>query len=377
MSAGKPEIGLDARKARDFGIGTYTRELVASVAESPEAEDFRFVLFVRGEDRELFSGLPENFSFETANFPGYSLSELTSFARLVRRRRLALFHALHYVLPPFLGTTSVVTVHDLIHLDPRLSGRPWAYPYARLMLTSSLSRARAVITGSNASRQSIVERFPAAAPRIAVVPHGVGDEFRPGPDPRELAALSRKYGLPERYAFFLGGDRPHKNLLRVLEGFDLAAGAGRDLGLVLAGPPPRDARALELLASPGLAGRARVLGVVPAEDLPGLYRGAAFFLCPTLEEGFGLPALEAMRSGTPVVASAIPVWRETCGEAALFVDPRDPRAIAAAIARLEGSPEERARLRDLGLRRAARFPWRDTAKRTLEIYGAALREGTK
>lgn len=374
MSARKPEIGLDARKAKDFGIGTYTRELVAAIAESKEAEDFRFVLFIRGEDRELFSGLPGNFSFETANFPGYSLSELTSFARLVRRRRLALFHALHYVLPPFLATRAVVTVHDLIHLDPRLSSRSWAYPYARFMLGSSLSRARAVITGSNASRQGIVERFPAAAGKITIVPHGVAKEFRPGPDPEGLAGLSRKYGLPQRYALFLGGDRPHKNLLRVVEAFLLAAGDG--VGLVLAGPRPRDARLRKLLAAPGLSSRTRILGVVPREDLPGLYRGAVVFLCPTLEEGFGLPALEAMGSGTPVITSAIPVWRETCGDAALFVDPRDPRAIAAAVALVASSPEERSRLRDLGLRRAARFTWRETAKKTAEIYGEALR-GTR
>ncbi len=377
MSDRKPEIGLDARKAKDFGIGTYTRELVAAIAESKEAEDFRFVLFIRGEDRELFSGLPGNFSFETANFPGYSLSELTSFARLVRRRRLALFHALHYVLPPFLATRSVVTVHDLIHLDPRLSSRSWAYPYARFMLGSSLSRARAVITGSNASRQSIVERFPAAAGKIAVVPHGVAEEFRPGPDPEGLAGLSRRYDLPQRYALFLGGDRPHKNLLRVLEAFLLAVRDGDGLGLVLAGPLPRDARVRKLLAAPELSGRTRILGVVPQKDLPGLYRGAVVFLCPTLEEGFGLPALEAMGSGTPVIASAIPVWRETCGDAALLVEPRDPRAIAAAIARVAGSPEERVRLRDLGLQRAARFSWRETAKKTAEIYGKALREGTR
>jgi alpha-1,3-rhamnosyl/mannosyltransferase len=374
VSARKPEIGLDARKARDFGIGTYTRELVAAIAERPAAEDFRFVLFVRGEDRELFSGLPENFSFETANFPGYSLSELTTFARLVRRRRLALFHALHYVLPPFLATRSVVTVHDLIHLDRGLSGRPWAYPYARFMLGSSLSRACAVITGSNASRQGIAERFPAAAGKISVVPHGVGEEFRPGPDPEGLAALSRRYVLPQRYALFLGGDRPHKNLLRVLEAFVLAARAGDDLGLVLAGPLPRDARVRALLAAPELSGRTRILGVVPQEDLPGLYRGAVVFLCPTLEEGFGLPALEAMGSGTPVIASAIPVWQETCGDAALLVDPRDPRAIAAAVVRVAGSPEERSRLHDLGLQRAARFSWRETAMKTAEIYGKALEE---
>ena len=367
-----PVIGLDARKARDFGIGTYTRELVGAIAGTPEAGNFRFVLFVRPDGRDLFSGLPGNFSLETADFPGYSVSELTSFARLVRRRGLSLFHALHYVLPPLAGTRAVVTVHDLIHLQPALSGKPWAFPYARLALSSSLRRARAVVTGSNAARGQIAGRFPFAAGKIEVIPHGVGREFRPGPGPESAPDPRRKYGLPPRYALFLGGDRPHKNLRRVLEAF--AGSAPPDLGLALAGPCPRRARTKRRLASPDLEGRVRVLGVVPQEDLPALYRDALFLLAPTLEEGFGLPALEAMSSGTPVIASDIPVWRETCGDAALLVDPRDPQAIGAAVARLSGSAGERDRLRDLGLRRAAGFSWRTAAERTLAVYGKALRE---
>ncbi|MGH9442170.1 MAG: glycosyltransferase family 4 protein [Thermoanaerobaculia bacterium] len=373
MSGPAPEIGLDARKARDFGIGTYTRELAFAIAKSPRAGDLRFVLFVRDGDREIFSGLPENFSLEPADSPGYSLAELTVFARRVRRRRLSLFHAAHYVLPPFLATRAVVTVHDLIHLHPELSGKPWVYPYARLALSSSLSRARAVITGSHASRLEIEKRFPHASGKIEVIPHGIGEEFRRRPDAGAIEALSKKYGLPTRYALFLGGGRTHKNLARVLEAFR-GAPADKGVGLVLAGPPARGERLRRLLSLPDLAGRVRVLGVVPGEDLPALYAGALLFLSPTLEEGFGLPALEAMASGTPVIASAIPVWRETCGDAAVFVDPRDPRSIGSAVARLASSPEERGRLRELGWRRVTQFSWEESARRTLEVYRAALGE---
>src|SRR5689334_18280127 len=106
MPAGPPTIGLDARKAADFGIGTYTRELIAALAASPDSARYRFVVFARPKDRETFRELPAHFEVEIANHPGYSLSELTTFAGQVRRRELSLFHALHYVLPPRLGTPS-------------------------------------------------------------------------------------------------------------------------------------------------------------------------------------------------------------------------------------------------------------------------------
>jgi glycosyltransferase involved in cell wall biosynthesis len=372
VSGPPPAIGLDARKARDFGIGTYTRELTAALAAAPGAGDFRFVLFARERDRELFARLPANFSLRVANDPGYSLSELTLFPRRVRKERLALFHALHYVVPPFLGTPSVVTVHDLIHLHPDHSPKRWAYPYARIMLSRAVSRARVVITVSDTIRREIAGRYPSAAAKIEVISQGVASQFRFAPDPGVVQLLSKKYELPARYALFLGNERPHKNLKRILHSFELVGRTDREIGLVLAGPLPRSSWFGALVSSTGLAGRVRTLGVVPQEDLPGLYAGALLFLSPTLEEGFGLPAVEAMASGTPVVASAIPIWQETCGDAALLVDPRDPRAIAEAVTRLASSPEERERLRRRGLHRAAVYSWAATAEKTLRVYQNAL-----
>jgi alpha-1,3-rhamnosyl/mannosyltransferase len=367
-----PRIGLDARKARDFGIGTYTREFIAALALLEATRDLEFVVFAREDDRELFSRLPRNFSIATSDYPGYSLSELVGFPRAVRRHRLDLFHAFHYVLPPFLATPSVVTVHDLIHLHPRVAPKPWAASYAIAMLRSSVSRALAVIAVSESTRRDLEERFPSARGKIEAIPQGVSERFQPI-EPESEAVVRRKYGLPASYALFLGGRRPHKNLSRVLEAF---AGARRsapelDLQLVLAGPQPDGLE--PVLRSAGIADSVTVPGIVAEGDLPALYSRARLFLYPTLAEGFGLPALEAMASGTPVISSAIPVWRETCGDAALLVDPDDARGIAEAVVRIWRSEEERGRLRALGLRRAAEFPWRRTAERTLHTYLRVLR----
>ncbi len=370
MTPGPPTIGLDARKAADFGIGTYTRELIAAIAANPDSARYRFVVFLRPKDRALLPELPGHFSIETADFSGYSLSELTTFASQVRRRRLSLFHALHYVLPPFLGTPSVVTIHDLIHLHRELAPRAGAAPYARFMIGRAVSRARSLVTGSEAMRREIEARFPRAAGKTSVIAHGVSSEFRPGAD-RE-GKIATKYDLPARYALFLGGERPHKNLRRVLEAFEIASRADPDLGLVLAGPLPDRSAVTGRISQAGLDRRVRIVGVVPQEDLPGLYAGALALVYPTLAEGFGLPALEAMASGAPVVASAIPVWRETCGDAAILVDPRDPAAIARALLRLAGSDSERERLRRLGRERAAAFPWTAAAEKTLRVYSKAL-----
>ena len=359
-------IGLDARKASDFGIGTYTRELIGALAANPDSTSYRFAVFVRPKDRGIFDSLPAHFSIEIADFPGYSLSELTTFAGQVRRRGVSLFHAFHYVLPPRLGAASIVTVHDLIHLDHELSPRRWAAPYARFMIGRAVSRARAVIAVSDATRRELEARFPVSRGKISVIPNGVSPRFRP--DAVRASEVAKKHALPDRYALFLGGARPHKNLPRILEAFAHAGVRDPELSLVLAGPLPDPG------ASSSAPGRIRALGVVPEEDLVGLYSGALVFLYPTLAEGFGLPAIEAMSSGTPVIASAIPVWEETCGAAAILVDPRDPAAIADALVRLTTSAEERQRLRDLGLARAASFSWAAAAGKTLAAYRSVLSE---
>lgn len=353
-------IGIDARKARDFGIGTYTRELVFAMAKEPASRDYRFTLFVRPGDEPIFGGLPDHFRTVAEPSAGYSAAELGGFGRRVRRSRLDLFHAMHYVIPAAIGTPAVVTIHDLIHLAYPGALPGWiGYAYARVMIARALACARAVIAVSAATRRDLEELSPRHADKILVVPNGVSSRFRP-----DVAARGR-LALPPSYALYLGGAKPHKNLARVLEGFASADAEG--LALVLAGPMPKG-------IEHRLPARTRTIGIVDDADLPALYRGALFLVYPTLAEGFGLPVLEAMACGTPVIASDIPVFRELAGDAARFTDPSDAKAIARAIEELFRDADLRARLAAKGIARAARFSWTEAAASTLAIYRQALEE---
>jgi len=360
-----PAVGIDARKARDFGIGTYTRGLIGALAGLPEAAGFRFALFARPGDEPLFASLPGNFSIVAESAPGYSARELVGFGSRIRGARLDLFHALHYVLPAAIGTRAVVTVHDRIHLDfPGDGAPPLRYPYARIMLARALARSRAVITASEAVRRELAELSPAHAGKLESIPHGVAPAFRPDVAGEDLARVRRQHGLPPSYALYLGGAKPHKNLPRILEAFRNAR-AG-DLSLVLAGPLPP--------ASAAERGEPRVrrIGFVDEVDLPALYRGAAFLLYPTLAEGFGLPLLEAMACGVPAIVSDIPVFREIAGDAARLVDPQSPASIALAVEELAADPRLRAELAQRGLVRARSFSWTAAAARTLAVYRRVL-----
>lgn len=359
-------IGLDARKARDFGIGTYTRELAAAMAAAPAAKGFRFVLFVRPGDEGLFAGLPENFSIEAERSRPYSAAELTGFSRRIRAARLDLFHAMHYVLPLALRTPAVVTIHDLIHLEFPFDGAsPLRYPAARLLIARALSRGRVIITATDTARRDLEALSPRHAPKIRTVPHGVAARFHAGIGAPEIARTLAAHGIEGDYALFIGGARPHKNLRRVLEAY--ARAALPDLSLVLAGPMPKD---VETLAASRKG--VRWIGVVEEADLPALYRAAAFLVYPSLAEGFGLPVAEAMAGGTPVIASNIPVFDEVAGDAALLVDPRDTGAIARAMSELHSNSELRSLLSARGIERAKAFSWDDAAARTLAIYREAL-----
>lgn len=372
----RPKIGLDARKARDFGIGSYTRGLIAALAEDSAARGFDFVLFVRPADRELFASLPENFSLIEEDSAGYSVAELTFFAAKIRRSRLDLFHALHYVLPFRIGVPSVVTIHDLIHLlfPGHLEG-PVQRFYSRTMLRRAVSSSRRVIAVSETTRSDIVAQLGARPEKVTVIHNGVSKRFQPEIPPEEISAAAAKYGIPADYILYLGGAKPHKNVATAMRAFARAREMGLDPRriLVLAGPMPADeGRVRRLAGSLRLGVAVRIPGLIDEKDLPALFAGARFFLYPTLYEGFGLPVAEAMASGVPVISSATPAIEEIARGCARLFDPMDAEAIATEIVRLDSDRAERARMSQQGLARAGDFTWKQAAEKTVAVYREAL-----
>jgi alpha-1,3-rhamnosyl/mannosyltransferase len=373
-------IGFDARKVRDFGIGTYIRQLLRAVARRPESEAYRFRVYRRAADRELLADLPERFEMVSEESAGYSVSELTRFAWRLWRDRLDLYHATHYVLPPLPRGKAVVTIHDIIHLlYPQFLPSRAAHLYARSMIRRALRRADRIITVSYNSKRDLVDYFSVSPARIEVIYNGVSPRFRPDVPAEERDRVVRQYGLPSPYLLFLGGEKPHKNLQGVVRAFAQARRlADLPHALALAGPPARNpARLAALISALELDDRVFRPGLVAEEDLPGLVTGADVLLYPTLYEGFGLPVIEAMACGTPVLTSATSALQEIAGGYAYLVDPMDVDAIARGIVALATDEKTRADFRELGKKRALDFSWDKAAEKTLEVYRAALGQGAR
>jgi glycosyltransferase involved in cell wall biosynthesis len=254
-------------------------------------------------------------------------------------------------LAPLASRRNVVVIHDAAALrHPEAYSRPYV-EYQRRMLPAIARRARLVITVSEFSRRELIELLGVAGERVLVIGEGVDERFRPGID---AGRASRAYGLARPYVLAVGTVSARKNL-GILEP---AARALHELGieLVLAGSDRGYLR--------GAVPQLRRLGYVAEEHLPGLYAGALAFVMPSLHEGFGLPCLEAMAAGTPVVAAASGALPETCGEAALMIDAADSDGLAGALVTAATDAGVRQRLIADGLRNAAARPWRRTAELT-------------
>jgi glycosyltransferase involved in cell wall biosynthesis len=364
-------VALDGRKLYDFGIGTHIHGLLRGFAELGIPEE---LVVYRPPDTPVPAALESapGIAWRREAAPPYSLTELWRLAVRARRDRADVFHAPHYVCPPLLSCPAVVTVHDVIHLRfPDWRRKPLAPLYARVMLRLAVRRAARLITVSEATRRDLEQRLGARPERIRVIPNGVAPHFRPADDAAELAARLEKLGVSSPYLLFVGNPLPHKNLPRLLDAY---AGLPADVGaLVLAGVRPAARPALDReVEARGVGERVVVLPPLPEAELPPVYQGATALVLPSLWEGFGLPALEAMACGTPVVAADRGGLGEVVGDAGLLVEPTDVDALREAMYNLAVQAPLRAALRVAGLARARAFSWRDAAEATVAVYREAL-----
>lgn len=363
-------IAVDARKLADFGIGTYIRNLIEEFA-SRDA-DHRYVLLVAPDHDLDPDPLDERFRLCVERAPVYSLRGLFSVSRQLRRERVDLFHATHYVLPLRMPCPAVVTIHDLIHLIfPEHLPNRGALLYARLMLGHATRTAQRVITVSQHSANDLQQRYGLDAPRLQVIANGVDGVFLEPPSPSVLEAdrgILRRHGLDPGYLLFVGNPKPHKNLHRTLEAFAAARNRGLGRGMALVGCDPETLAGLDA-PQDGV----HALGFVDSSDLPALYRQASQLAFPSLYEGFGLPVLEAMAAGTPVLTSRESAMAEVAGDCAVLVEPTSVEAICKGMLLLDGESEaERTQRSARARKRAARYSWSHTAERTLSVYDDAL-----
>ena len=373
--------------ARIGGMETYARNLVRVL---PALDDrYRYVAAIGAEARGIAPGGHEAITEWVADSepprwtqrvrPLRTLLQSASLARQLRGWSPDLLHCLlMFAKPPWGARNMVVTIHDLnFELFPQF----WGPVDRRVMALASrlaVRMARAVITISQFSKRTLAERYGTPNDRIHVTPHGVAhDRFSPCQDPGPGAALRRELDLPEHVLFFPANTWPHKNHLRLLEALAVLRDAhGLRPGLVLTGAPKgAHSRIVSAVGRLGLDGQVRWLGYVDQARLVTLYRTATALVFPSLHEGFGVPVLEAMACGCPVVCSRTTATGETAGDAALTFDPADAGDIARGIRAVLSREEQRRDLVRRGVERAAQFSWERAGRETLHVYDQVISRG--
>jgi len=363
-------IGIDARKLHDFGIGTYIRNLLRQLARLDTQTEF--VLLARPDDVADLSAIGPNFRAVATRAGNYSIAEQLTIPLALKREKVTLFHAPHYVLPPLVGCRSVVTIHDCIHLMfPNYLPNPLALRYARTSIGIAARRASRVLTVSESSKRDILRFVDIPADRIDVIYNAYDERFGVEPREEDVVRVRERYQLHDEFVLYAGNVKPHKNLERLIDAFQLVRQRGLDhLKLVLIGDEiSKYASLRRAVHKYQLHNSVRFLGYLPEETLAIMYRLAGVFVFPSLYEGFGLPPLEAMASGTPVVTSNVSSLPEVAGNAAVLVDPYDPAAIADGIYNVLTDAALRQELRRKGLARAHEFSWEDSIRRVRDIYG--------
>ncbi|AFH39309.1 glycosyltransferase [Thermus thermophilus JL-18] len=312
--------------------------------------------------REVIARLPR-----VSPLPG-SLSLLHPFeaiwlSTLLLRVRPRVYFSPGFNPPLWSPVPLVFTIHDLIHVRFPEETNPRKRAYYHFVVRPATARAYRVLTVSEFSKQEILEWAGLPEEKVVVVGNGVGPEFSP---------QGKRYEPGYPYVFYVGNTKPHKNFNRLLEAFARSGLLG-EVRLVCTGTP--SARVRGLIQELGLEKHVVFAGTIPDELLPAYYRGALALILPSLYEGFGLPALEAMACGTPVVTSSVTSLPEVVGDAAVLVDPYDVESIAWGVRRVVEDSSLRKELRRKGLKRAKQFSWDKTAELTWKVLQEAAQEG--
>lgn len=356
------------------GTGQYLRELVSAMrAQAPQDE---FVLLAPHAD----PGAPANVLVYRTRFKSENLAKL-EFEQITfpgaSRSTFDLAHVPHFGPPLFSPLPTVVTIHDLIPLVlPAYRGPASVRLYTRLA-ASGARRAQAILADSYASARDVETHLKIAKDKIHVVHLAAHSRFQP-PTQDELVRVRVKYSLPERFVLYLGGYDVRKNVARVIETFaGQAQGRREGWKLVLAGKLPEGdtaffpsarARAERL----GMAKDIHFTGFVQEQDKPALYAAARVFLYPSRYEGFGLPPLEAMACGTPVIAANTSSLPEVVGEAGVLVNPDDANGWNGALEELLSDEARWDDLRGRGLEQALKFSWDRAARETMAVYRSVI-----
>jgi glycosyltransferase involved in cell wall biosynthesis len=376
LGARRLAVGFDVRELID-GRRTGIARYVVNLVDRWRRPDARVSATLYGNERTTLPSALADVPVRRMRERATLWWDQVSLSRALAADRIDVFLSPYYKAPLSAPCPVVLTIHDLLFLDER------AYPQrgrrrALRMLFVPMARAMArraarIVTDSEHSRRDIVRLLGVSDEKIRVVPIGLAPTLAPVAID-ERAGVGARYGVVEPYALYVGNFKPHKNLPRLLRAW-ASLGARARGQLVLAGTRDADATALETLARDlGVADRVRFTGFVADADLAALYSGAAAVVLPSLYEGFGVPVIEAMACGAPVVCSNTTSLREVAGDAALLVDPEREDAIADGLARVLADDDLRGRLVAAGRARATTFDVEKTGAAIEAVLAEAVEE---
>lgn len=369
------KIGIDARimypKGEGSGIGRYIIEMVEAMIALPESRTHEFILYPYIHTQKL--ELPANWMYSEKKNASRGITRSLIYPFIARRDSLDVFYSADYLGPILpMPCKTVITIHDII---------PVVYPdvtsfkhrlVGRYLLPHSIKNASVIISVSHATKNDILKYIDVPEDKIKVIYEGKNSSFYPRDQDREIIhKVCITYGIGERpYILFLGTLEPKKNLINIVKAFSqIKDAAGKNYVLVLGGNIGWDSSVLEfLIRDCHLEDEVIFTGFVEEEDLPYLLSGARAFCFPSLYEGFGLPVLEAMACGCPVITSNVSSLPEVTGNAALLVDPYDVQQIADAMTKVLTDDKLCEDLKQRGLKQAKKFSWETAARQLLDIF---------
>lgn len=363
-------IGIDAHQigTQLAGNATYITNLVEALAEIDKIN--QYTLYVTNpEIKEQYANLWENFSVRRVAPPNPFIRIPFAMNIELRLNPVDILFV-QFTAPPFAPCKVVSMIPDISyeHLPETFTRR--SRFQMKLTIRQTAKSAAHIITPSEYSRQDLIETYRLPEEKITMIPHAASDSFKPKTDEKEIKRIRQKYSLSGDFILGVSSIQPRKNLIRLIEAYSVLVKKKADVPpLVLVGKKAwLFEETVKAANTHGVKDRIIFTGFVADEDLPALYSTAKCFVYPSYFEGFGLPPLEAMQCGTPVITGNKTSLPGVVGDAGLLIDPFDVHEIAAALERLIGDDKLREDLRQKGLERAGKFSWTETARQTLGVF---------
>jgi len=370
-------IGIEGQRLfrkKKHGMDMVALELVNNLRAIDHSNEY-FIFVKKGESPCLAS--EGNFHVIELESRPYPLWEQKTLPSAARKAGCDLLHCTSNTAPVFTSIPLVVTLHDIIYMESlSIFGKGFSNyqkfgnMYRRMVVPRVVRKCKKLITVSEFEKQRIADFFHIDEHKLSAVYNGVSDHFKPVTDPVELSGLKIKYNLPDRFVFFFGNTDPKKNTIGVLQALSLFnKQMDEKLHLVMLDYDIKElSKLINETGDPALINYITLTGYVPNTELPGIYSLCKIFLYPSLRESFGIPMLEAMSCGVPVITSNTSSMPEVGSDAALYIDPFKPEQITEAMKKLLRDESLRSDLINKGFKNALKFSWKAMTEKVLSIY---------